>query len=216
VSTESAVATPVDEVYRDGVAVGDAGPLRILMVTPRVFPEIGGIETHVFEVGRRLAARGHSVVVLTTDRSRRLPVEEQRSGIAIRRVPTWPKRRDYYVAPRLFKEIMLMDCDVIHIQGCHTFVAPFAMLAAIRKNVPFVISFHSGGHSSRLRNALRVIQWAAIGPLVRARASRDRRIDLRGRYLPPSDAVARQFETCLERSSLSHCPKPVVVSPGVV
>ena len=28
------------------------------MVTPRFLPKMGGIETHVYEVGRRLVARG--------------------------------------------------------------------------------------------------------------------------------------------------------------
>ena len=32
--------------------------MRLLMVTPRYFPLMGGVETHVHEVARRLARRG--------------------------------------------------------------------------------------------------------------------------------------------------------------
>ena len=32
--------------------------MRLLMVTPRYFPMMGGVETHVYEVARRLARRG--------------------------------------------------------------------------------------------------------------------------------------------------------------
>jgi glycosyltransferase involved in cell wall biosynthesis len=33
--------------------------------------------------------------------------------------------------------------------------------------VPFVITFHHGGHSSALRNAIRSLQWVALVPLMR-------------------------------------------------
>ncbi|MBE3558221.1 MAG: hypothetical protein IMW89_03230 [Ktedonobacteraceae bacterium] len=45
---------------------GETSGLRLLMVTPRYFPYMGGIETHVYEVGRRLAAAGVHVTLLTT------------------------------------------------------------------------------------------------------------------------------------------------------
>jgi glycosyltransferase involved in cell wall biosynthesis len=137
------------------------------MITPRYLPDMGGIETHVHEVSKRLSAGGHSVVVLTTDRTHRLPATEVSAGVQIRRVRAWPKYRDYYVAPAIYREVLESDCDIIHIQGYHTFVAPLAMLAAVRKRVPFVITFHSGGHSSRWRNLLRRPQWTALRPLIR-------------------------------------------------
>ena len=66
-------------------------PLRILMVAARYFPFAGGIETHVHEVGRRLAARGHSVSVVTGDPSRQLAPRETVKRIEIIRVPTHPR-----------------------------------------------------------------------------------------------------------------------------
>jgi glycosyltransferase involved in cell wall biosynthesis len=142
-------------------------PLRILMVTQRYFPEMGGTEAHVHEVSKRIAERGHSIEILTTDRSGDLPVEEVMAGVLIKRVRAWPKSRDYYFAPQIYSEIMQGNWDIIHIQGYHTLVAPLAMFASLRKGTPFVITFHSGGHSSRVRTALRGLQWMAIGPLVR-------------------------------------------------
>ena len=44
-----------------------AGNLRVAMVTARALPFMGGIETHVHEVSKRLAASGVQVTVLTTD-----------------------------------------------------------------------------------------------------------------------------------------------------
>ena len=141
------------------------------MVAARCYPFLGGIETHIHEVGKRMVALGHHVVVLTTDPSGVLPEGEVNDGINIKRVKAWPKNRDYYFAPSLYREIAQAECDIIHFQGYHTFVPPIGMLAAIRNRIPFVLTFHSGGHSSRLRNAIRGAQLAMLKPLV-ARADR--------------------------------------------
>ena len=139
---------------------------RVLMVTPRYFPEMGGTEMHVHEVSKRLLGRGYEVDILTTDRSGSLPAEDFSLGVRVRRVPAWPRQRDYYFAPAIYAEIARAECDLIHVQGCHTFVAPLAMLAARQKRVPYVITFHSGGHSSVLRNSVRRLQWWVLRSLV--------------------------------------------------
>lgn len=148
-----------------------AQPLRVLMVTPRFFPAIGGVETHVDQVARRLAQAGAAVTVLTTDRSGTLPPSEERDGVTIERVRAWPAERDYYLAPGVCRVIARGDWDLVHCQSYHTLVAPLAMLAALRAKLPYVVTFHGGGHSSRLRNALRGAQWALLRPLL-ARATR--------------------------------------------
>jgi glycosyltransferase involved in cell wall biosynthesis len=132
------------------------------MVAARYHPFLGGIETHIHEVGKRMAALGHHVVVLTTDPSGHLPGYELDNGINIKRVKAWPKNRDYYFSQRLYREIAEADCDIIHFQGYHTFVPAIGMLAAIRNRIPFVLTFHSGGHSSRLRNTIRGAQIAIL------------------------------------------------------
>lgn len=141
------------------------------MVAARCYPFMGGIETHIQEVGPRLVARNHSVDVLTTDPSGDLPVEEEVRGMRVQRVPAWPSELDLYFAPGIYTAIRRGAWDLIHFQGYNTFVAPIGLLAAVRGNVPYVLTFHSGGHSSRLRNALRGRQHALLRPLV-ARAAR--------------------------------------------
>jgi len=139
---------------------------RILMVAARYFPFMGGIETHIHEVGTRLAAQGHDVTVLTTDPGGAWPAEEMVSGMRVVRVKAWPARRDYYFAPGIYKMLMNGAWDVVHIQGYSTFVAPLALMATARRGVPTVLTFHSGGHSSRLRQAIRGLQQAMLAPLV--------------------------------------------------
>ncbi|HLZ70237.1 MAG TPA: glycosyltransferase family 4 protein [Dehalococcoidia bacterium] len=142
-------------------------PLRLLVVTANCFPHMGGIETHVYEVSRRLVRDGVDVTVLTTDASHTLPAAEAIDGVQVRRVPAWPAHRDYYFAPGIYRTLGEGSWDLVHVQGCHTLVPPLAMLAARRAGIPYIVTFHTGGHSSRLRQALRGAQWAALGPLLR-------------------------------------------------
>lgn len=156
-----------------GTLPGDgmkAGPLRILQVSARYLPYTGGTEIHTYEVARRLAAAGNQVTVLTANPGQRKKTEEQAEGVQIIRVPAWPDGRDYFFAPDIYKTIRRGDWDIVHCQGYHTLVAPLVMLAAWRAKIPYVVTFHSGGHSSRLRNALRPLQQALLRPLL-ARAA---------------------------------------------
>jgi glycosyltransferase involved in cell wall biosynthesis len=140
------------------------------MVTPRYFPSVGGVETHVAQVATRVAAAGHDVTVLTTDVTGRLPPYEQREGVTIRRLAAWPGQRDWNISPGIYSEVRRGAWDVVHIQSYHTAVAPLAMLAAARSGIPYVVTFHGGGHSSRVRHRFRRVQLAALRPLL-ARAA---------------------------------------------
>jgi glycosyltransferase involved in cell wall biosynthesis len=144
--------------------------LRLLLVTARYLPYIGGTEIHTYEVARRLAAYGHEVTVMTTSPDQQAVASEHVDGLQVIRVPAWPRRNDYYFAPALYRMIAQGGWDVIHLQGYHTLVAPITMLAAQQAQIPYVVTFHSGGHSSTMRNALRPVQQALLRPML-ARAA---------------------------------------------
>src|SRR6266496_907242 len=144
---------------------------RILFVTPRYFPTVGGVQTHVYQVSRRLAKVGIDVTVLTTNPGYRLAAEEVVEGIRIRRVPAWPVNGDFYFAPQIYPIIRNGSWDLIHVQSYHTFVAPLAMWAAWRSSMPYVTTFHGGGHSSQWRNSIRGMQQLMLRPFL-ARADK--------------------------------------------
>ena len=108
------------------------------------------------------------MTVLTTDRSGGLPTKEDYDGFTVLRCRSYPRRRDYYFAPKLRSLILNGEYDVIHCQGIHTAVPIFAMMAARRGKIPYVVTFHTGGHSSGFRRSLRNTQWRALGPLLRS------------------------------------------------
>lgn len=174
-------------------------PLRVLMVTPNFPPHRGGVETHTYEVSRRLGALGLAVEVLTTDRSGVLPREEVMAGVPVRRVAAFPSRGDLYWSPAVARYVSRATADLIHCQGYHTFVPILAMMAARRRGVPYVLTFHSGGHSSRLRHASRPLQIRLL-----------RRLLLGARRLiAVSDFEAEQF-----RRALGVDAERVVVIPN--
>jgi glycosyltransferase involved in cell wall biosynthesis len=142
------------------------------MVTPRYLPLMGGIETHVAEVARRLAA-DVDVTVLTTDTSGELPERESTDGFEVRRFAAYPRSRDYYFSPGLLRAVRATDADLVHVQGVHTLVAPGALLVTRRAGIPTAITFHTGGSSMAHRRAARGVQWKLLAPLLRGA---DRRI----------------------------------------
>lgn len=141
--------------------------LRVLMVTPRYLPEIGGVERHVHEVATRIAASGEAAVtVLTTVRDGRRESFDRDGEVEVRRVAAHPRGRDWMFAPAIVPVIADGGWDVVHVQSYHTLVAPLAMATAARRRIPYVVTFHGGGHSQRIRNEARRGQRALLRPLL--------------------------------------------------
>jgi glycosyltransferase involved in cell wall biosynthesis len=148
--------------------VKHGGRLRVLEVAPRFPPLAGGVEQHVAELAARLVEAGVDVQVLTTNPDGRLPASEVHRGVEVRRVPVLPVGSDLYIAPSLMGAIARSGpWDLVHVHSYQTFVAPLAMLGARRAHLRYVVTFHSGGHSSTLRNSIRGAQVAVLGPLLR-------------------------------------------------
>jgi glycosyltransferase involved in cell wall biosynthesis len=141
------------------------------MVSANAYPVMGGVETHVYEVAPRIAAAGFDVTILTTDLSGELPPHDEIRGVPVIRVPARPHERDYYWAPDIYRTIRREKWALVHCQGYHTLVAPLAMAASARNKIPYVVTFHSGGHDSAARNQMRSTQHLVLRPLLR-RASR--------------------------------------------
>ena len=143
--------------------------LSVLMVSAHYFPTMGGIETHVYEVARRLVKKGVEVTILTTmprHTFAQMPREAESEGMRIIRVNAWSHTSDFCIAPQIYPAIKAGAWDIVHCQGIHTIVPPLAMLGARRARIPFVVTFHTGGHSSSLRNKVRSTQWHVLRPLL--------------------------------------------------
>jgi glycosyltransferase involved in cell wall biosynthesis len=135
----------------------------------------------------------------------------------VRRVRAYPSRADYYLAPRLASLIRTGGWDLVHVQGIHTAVPIVAMTAALSAGIPYVVTFHTGGHTSAARNRLRGLQWRALTPLLR-----------RARQLIPVGSFEQRlfqeitglddarFTLIRNGGGLPTVPEPTAAVPGLV
>ncbi|GAA2749551.1 glycosyltransferase family 4 protein [Amnibacterium kyonggiense] len=146
-------------------------PIRVLQVVQRFAPELGGLETHVAEVTRRLAGTEDvEITVLTTDRTGRLPREDRIGGVRVIRRRSYRRSGEEYFAPGIVRVIRRGGWDLVHVQGSQTTVPTLAMLAARSAGIPYVLTFHSGGHSSAAHAPITRVQNAINRPLLRRAA----------------------------------------------
>ncbi len=126
--------------------------MKIAYVTPRFYPYIGGVETHVYELAKRM--REFEVEVLTTDPSGKLAKLEEIDGIKIRRFKSFAPSNAYFFSNELrrFLKKHAKDYDLIH---AHNFHAMPALYAALSNPKIFVFTPHYHGHGhSFFRNFL--------------------------------------------------------------
>ena len=63
--------------------------------------------------------------------------------------------------------IRAVGADLVHVQSYHTLIGPLAMATALRCKLPYVVTFHGGGHSSPIRSRIRPAQIIALRYLLR-------------------------------------------------
>jgi len=145
--------------------------MRIAHVTSHFAPNLGGIETHVAEIARHVAGRGHQVDVLTQDTLGGSPAIEEVDGITIRRFPVARRSRHYPVSPGLWRHLRraARDYDLVHAHNYHGVAALGAALAGSRPLV-FTPHYHGTGHSPF--RALLHLPYRRVGAAIFARAQR--------------------------------------------
>lgn len=141
-------------------------PLRVAMVCPRFAPLVGGTETHVAQVSERLSRQGVAVTVLTTEVPG-APAVEFRGDVEVHRFRCFNGGGDLHLAPGMGRAIEEGHFDVVHVQGVHTAVPLIALRSAQRRGLSTVVTFHTGGHSGRLRTRCRRAQWRVLRPALR-------------------------------------------------
>lgn len=72
------------------VATGEAKRLRVLMISDFFYPNVGGVENHIFQLSQCLLARGHHVVVATHAYGERTGVRYLTNGLKVYHIPRLP------------------------------------------------------------------------------------------------------------------------------
>jgi glycosyltransferase involved in cell wall biosynthesis len=173
--------------------------MKIAQVCPRYKPHIGGVETVVEEVSRRLAAKGHDVSVITTDPSGSLPATEWIEGVRVYRFPSYAPGDAYYLSLPLRSYLRKQSYDVVHAHGYHAFPALSAASCRTGRLV-FNPYYHGRGHTSFRNVLLQAYRLAGTGIFRKA------------------DAVVcnSEFERSLVcRDFPAYCEKSCIIPPGI-
>lgn len=139
--------------------------LRVLILSHRFLPTIGGGEKHTYILSKYLVKRMYDVTVYTTNslsnmdvislnktkgiQARRrtkpsLPLSESIEGIKVRRFDIKFRYWSLNWIPELFKELLIRvnEFDLVHAHGYHIFSSVVACYIAKRKSVPFILTAH--------------------------------------------------------------------------
>jgi glycosyltransferase involved in cell wall biosynthesis len=108
---------------------------------PAFTRKLGGVETHVFEIARRM--REFDVEVLATDPSGKLAKAEEIEEIKVRRFKSFAPGNAYFFSPELWSYLKRhsADYDLIHAHNFHAFPALYAALSRPKKLV-FTPHYH--------------------------------------------------------------------------
>jgi glycosyltransferase involved in cell wall biosynthesis len=127
-----------------------SGP-RILFVTESFWPVLGGGETHIRELARRLVAGGFRAHVLTRRTDAAWAAGEESEGVRITRVgPSGPGRaKKYVLALRVLPALcrLARHCDVLVVRGTRVLGLP-GLLAGSWANRPVVLQPEVNGELS--------------------------------------------------------------------
>lgn len=147
--------------------------MKVLFVTPRYHPHIGGVETHVKSVAERLVKRGYEVEVYATDPKGNLPVKEEVNGISIRRFRSFAPNNAYYLPIRsMLEALKASDADIVHAHNIQAFPLLYACIAKRAEQRLILTTHMHTGASTRFRNMLFPLYLRIIRNQIRNKADR--------------------------------------------
>ena len=102
---------------------------RILIFAAYFLPSVGGYETNIYELSRRLIKRGYHIDIITSNaenspKNGKLPTYDKLNGIFIYRLPSWNILRGNYPIPkpsfttfRILLRLLHNNYDLVNTQG---------------------------------------------------------------------------------------------------
>ena len=136
----------MDSVYKMNNSRFIQRKLRIVQVVWRFPPSVGGTETHVYEISKELARRGHEVTVLTMDSTKTCQAQTKQKAILdnfeVIRFKADFKIKTYELSSSLLRTLLKIPADVFHAHGYSMFSTDVAALAARLRKIPLILTSH--------------------------------------------------------------------------
>ncbi len=139
--------------------------MRIVFLTPRFYPSLGGVERHVSEVAKELVKKKHQVTIITKKDCTRLPLKELINGCQLHRFSYsrllgLPKTRFLSVWLWFTKNIgLILRSDIIHCHDYGTFWSWYLPFRFILFWKPVFITFHGYEGFPLKKKAIRIRRW---------------------------------------------------------
>ncbi len=148
--------------------------MKVLQLTQRFAPAIGGVENHVFNLASELTRRGVDVEVFASDSARDIPFERLKGDklqfpFKVRRFHAF-KIADFphglgVVAPSMLMGSLSHYCDLVHAHSYGYFTTYAGAIVRRVRKIPLVITTHSDAGRPHLQKRL----FNAITPLLTLR-----------------------------------------------
>jgi len=120
--------------------------VKVVQICPRYYPYIGGLETHVENISKRLAKK-YDVSVYTTDPSGKFPRNEEITGVNVRRFKCITPSDAYHFSFGLLRELKKSKFDIVHGHTFHAFPLFFSRYSQRQKYV-VTPHYHGIGHTA--------------------------------------------------------------------
>lgn len=147
--------------------------MKIVVVSHHALPHVGGLEVLIDMEVAALAARGHAVVLITSDLGGNGRTPQYPDSVRVVRVPAWHGlerrfRSPYPVfAPRLLVALVreIATCDLVHAHGFMFMNSALSLVVAKLLGRPALLTDHGGIQvfRSRLVSVLQRIGAETIG-----------------------------------------------------
>ena len=123
--------------------------LNICMVSDFFYPNMGGVEGHIYHLSQRLVGRGHKVVVVTHAYNTRVGVRYLTTGVKVYYVPHWlvwdqvSLPTIYCFFPLLRSILVRESIDIVHGHQAFSAMCHEAILGARTMGLRAVFTDHS-------------------------------------------------------------------------
>ena len=133
--------------------------MRIVFVTYRYWPAVGGVEKYMHRLSQALLGKGHQVDLVCAAHEDGLPTSEIHEGVRVHRFPAHrsPMRCWFDL---MMKRKLFCDADVIHISDTLVLEYFYRMLAWTMPNKPLHVRWRCNKPCARLTRTT----WNGVYP----------------------------------------------------
>lgn len=112
--------------------------MKIIFLSRRFYPDVGGVEKHVMELSKELIKKGHDITVVTESKGKFRNLDK----ISIVRLPKYPENwfKKFYIWKWMINHKNLFDeKDIVHAHDVYYWYFPLKILNPFKKSY---VTFH--------------------------------------------------------------------------